>query len=323
MIYNMWYGVISSKEIKKGKPYFAKRMNKNLVFWRDSNGEVACIDDMCCHRRASLSKGRIIGGDIACPFHSFIYNRDGKVVSIPANGKTAEVEEKFYVESYIVKEEHGFIWFWYGDKNKVTSNIPFPENLKDKKFSYICIKDSWHNHYSRCIENQLDVVHIPFVHYNTIGRGNKTVVNGPLVELKDNVMKFYTNNVKDEGQKAIPFNELKKENLKYFLYFYYPNTWQNYIADDIRILGVFAPVDDLNTVVYMIYYQKSVSIPVIRNIFNFFGAVFSRVILSQDKNVVKTEPPEATYLKMGEKLIRGDAPIIMYRKHREYLKNHK
>ena len=40
MIYNMWYGVLDSKEVKKNKPLFAKRLNKNLVFWRDENNNM-------------------------------------------------------------------------------------------------------------------------------------------------------------------------------------------------------------------------------------------------------------------------------------------
>ena len=51
------------------------------------------------------------------------------------------------------------------------------------------------------------------------------------------------------------------------------------------------------------------------------GKKFSAIILKQDKNVVKTQPNEATYIGMPEeKLIQGDMPIIIYRKHREELK---
>ena len=32
-------------------------------------------------------------------------------------------------------------------------------------------RDPWDAHYSRVIENQLDVPHVPFIHHNTIGRG--------------------------------------------------------------------------------------------------------------------------------------------------------
>ena len=321
MIYNMWYAILDSKEARNNKPLFAKRLDKNLVLWRDDSGNICCIDDKCCHRGASLSSGHVYKDNIICPFHGFEYDKTGKVSVIPANGRKTEVAKHYHVESYIVKEAYGFIWFWYGDKDKVNDNIAFPENLKDKKFSYMTIRDEWNINYTRCIENQLDVVHLPFVHYNTIGKGDKTVVNGPIVEIENDTMKFYVNNVLDKGQKFLTSSELKKEDLKYFLYFYFPNTWQNYIFEKMRVFGVFAPVDDKNTIIYMRFYQKIVNIPILRFIINLIGKKFSDMILKQDKNVVKTQPNEATYIGMPEeKLIQGDMPIIIYRKHREELK---
>ena len=242
---------------------------------------------------------------------------------IPANGKNTQVDERFFVESYEVRELYGLIWLWYGDKDKINDKIMFPDDLKDKKFSYSTIRDEWHNHYTRCIENQLDVVHVAFVHYNTIGKGNKTLVNGPLVELNEdtNTLKFYVNNVIDNGQKALSESEMKKEDFKYFLYFYFPNIWQNYIFEKMRVFGVFAPVDDENTVIYIRFYQKLVNIPIIKNIVNFIGKKFSAYVLKQDKDVVKTQSSKESYLGMKEeKLIPGDMPIIAYRSHRDKLK---
>jgi len=69
------------------------------------------------------------------------------------------------------------------------------------------MEDHWNAHYSRCIENQLDVVHLPFVHYNTIGRGNKTLVNGPKVIFEDYTITTSANNEKDVGQKPKPAEE--------------------------------------------------------------------------------------------------------------------
>ena len=323
MIYNMWYGVLDSKEVKKNKPLFAKRLNKNLVFWRDENNNICCIEDKCCHRGASLSHGKVCGNNIACPFHGFQFNKNGKVVMIPANGKNTQVDERFFVESYEVRELYGLIWLWYGDKDKINDKIMFPDDLKDKKFSYSTIRDEWHNHYTRCIENQLDVVHVAFAHYNTIGKGNKTLVNGPLAELNEdtNTLKFYVNNVIDNGQKALSASEMKKEDFKYFLYFYFPNIWQNYIFEKMRVFAAFAPVDDENTVVYIRFYQKVVNIPIIKNIVNFIGKKFSAYVLKQDKDVVKTQSSKESYLGMKEeKLIPGDMPIIAYRSHRDKLK---
>lgn len=321
MLYNMWYAILDSKEVEKNKPLFAKRLNKNLVFWRDKNKNICCIEDKCCHRGASLSSGKVIKDNVACPFHGLEYDKTGKVVIIPANGKTTEVAKHYSVESYIVKELYGFIWLWNGDKDKVNDNIAFPENLKDNRFSYATIKDKWNINYTRCIENQLDVVHLPFVHSNTIGKGNKTVVNGPIVELENDTMKFYVNNVLDEGQKPLKSSELNESDLKYFLYFYFPNTWQNYIFEKMRIFGVFAPIDDKNTIIYMRFYQKISNIPILKFIINLIGKKYSDIILKQDKKVVKTQPNEETYTGMPEeKLIPGDMPIIVYRKHMGNLK---
>jgi hypothetical protein len=45
----------------------------------------------------------------------------------------------------------------------------------------------------------------------------------------------------------------------------------------------------------------------------------SRVILEQDRRVVVTQQPVKTTLRMGEKLIPADGPIILYRSRREEL----
>jgi len=42
-------------------------------------------------------------------------------------------------------------------------------------------------------------------------------------------------------------------------------------------------------------------------------------ILRQDKRVVITQQPKKTSYKMGENLIQGDIPILIYRRHRQEL----
>jgi hypothetical protein len=52
---------------------------------------------------------------------------------------------------------------------------------------------------------------------------------------------------------------------------------------------------------------------------NYFGKIGSLVILRQDKRVVITQLPKKSGLKINERLIMGDKPIIEYRKHRQEL----
>ena len=46
----------------------------------------------------------------------------------------------------------------------------------------------------------MDVVHLPFVHHNTIGKGGKTVVNGPVVKWEEDKLTWYVQNVVDDGK---------------------------------------------------------------------------------------------------------------------------
>jgi hypothetical protein len=52
---------------------------------------------------------------------------------------------------------------------------------------------------------------------------------------------------------------------------------------------------------------------------NYIGKIFSVIILRQDKRVVITQIPKKSGLKINERLITGDKPIIEYRKHRQEL----
>lgn len=319
MIYNQWYAVLPDNEVKHGKITGVKRLGEKMIFFRDRAGQIQCIADQCCHRGASLSIGRHCGDTVACPFHGIEYDGMGKTVKIPANGTAASVSQNFKVKRYMVREAHHFIWLWYGEEREELPPIRFFDELDDMSCSQI--RDPWPVHYSRCIENQLDVAHLPFVHSTTIGRGNKTVVNGPKVIYDDETLTFYVHNVQDDGKTiGKKPSEIVDYEDWFSLQFRFPNIWQNIIAPKMRIFAAFAPVDEENSVVYIRYYQGIVRIPVLREIINAFGKLFSKIILKQDKHVVSTQMPKKTELRMKENLFSGDAPIIEYRRIRQQLK---
>lgn len=320
MIKNQWYAVLDAKELKKNKIYGVTRCGEKLAFWRDESNHVHCIFDQCCHRGASLSSGHILGQHIACPFHGFEYDSSGKVVVIPANGRNTPVPEHYKVNAFLVKEAYGFIWLWYGDDFGAGAGpIPFFEELKSG-FSYGQINETWAVHYTRAIENQLDVVHLPFVHATTIGRGNRKLVNGPVVTWKENLMTFYVDNVLDQGQSPKKPTEIPNYQRLFHLQFQMPNTWQNIISNDARIVAAFAPIDEEHTQIYIRFYQRFVSLPGLKSIVNRLSNISNRVILHQDRRVVLTQLPKKSELSMGENLIQGDLPIIEFRKRRELLK---
>jgi phenylpropionate dioxygenase-like ring-hydroxylating dioxygenase large terminal subunit len=320
MIKNQWYAIMESKEVKK-KPVGITRMNEKLVLWRDDEGNLSCIYDKCCHRGASLSLGCVKEGEIECPFHGFTYNGDGQVTSIPANGKSAPVPPRFRVHGYKVKEAYGFIWLWYGEKDEKTiPEIPFFEELKEG-FYYKTFSEIWDVHYTRAIENQLDVVHVAFVHDTTIGRGSKTIVNGPVVKWDENLMTFYVNNITDDGNTvALKSNEIENHEELFRLQYQVPNIWQNCISDKVRIFAAFAPIDDNHTKIYLRFYQRFLPVPIIGTFVASMSNIFNRIVLHQDRRVVLTQDPKKSELKMNENLIPGDLPIIEFRRRRSKLK---
>ena len=325
MIPNQWYAVLESGEVPRGRPIGVTRLGERLVFWRMPAGDPVCLRDVCPHRGAALSLGQLDHGTIACPFHGFAFDPSGRCTLIPANGRAAAVPKAFQVASYPVREAHGFIWIWWGEAALATPEIPWFETI-DGTFSYGTIRDHWAVHYSRAIENQLDAVHLPFVHATTIGRGNRTLIHGPLVHWEDQPalprgrMNIWVRNEVDQGQAAVRAEDFPPTSRHPSLQFQLPNIWHNWISDDVRVMAAFVPIDETNTQMYVRFYQRVARLPGLRELFNLLSLPANRVILNQDRRVVLTQLPRRSDLRMGEKLIQGDGPIIAYRRRRSELR---
>lgn len=322
MIKNQWYAILESSEIKPGKPIGVTRMAEKMVAWRDSHGTLTVMSDKCPHRGVALSIGEIKEDCIQCPFHGFEFNTSGACTLVPANGKNATPPKALKVHNYPTREANGLVYIWWGEPQESYPPLPFFDSI-DERFVYSTIKDHWNTHYSRAIENQLDVVHLPFVHASTIGRGNKTVVNGPIVKVKSHYPKealidLWVYNEKDLGQNPLKASELPEPNRRPFLQFRYPNVWHNWISDQIRVLAAFVPVDEENTLMYLRYYH-TIKTPILKQITGFLGGIANLIIERQDKRVVITQDPKRSDLNIGEVLIQGDSPIIIYRKIRRAL----
>jgi phenylpropionate dioxygenase-like ring-hydroxylating dioxygenase large terminal subunit len=322
MIPNQWYAILESNEIKKGKLISVTRMGEKMVAWRNNQGELAVMSDKCPHRGVALSTGKVMGVCIQCPFHGFEYDISGASSLVPAIGGNTEPPKALHAHSYPVREAHGFVYIWWGEPRGELPPVPWFESIGEAMV-YTTLRDHWAAHYARAIENQLDVVHLPFIHYNTIGRGNKTLVNGPIAREEshwpgDHLINLWVYNELDHGQKPKKPSELPEPERRPFLQFRFGNLWQNWIADGIRIVLAFAPIDNENTLMYVRYYH-TVRFPVLRQLTGWVGSLANLIIERQDRRVVITQRPYRPDLDSGEILIQGDSPIILYRKIRRAL----
>ena len=295
------------------------RMGEKMVFWRDSKGNPVCQADLCPHRGVALSIGCVKGDRIQCPFHGFEYDSTGVCTLIPANGLAAKPPQAFKVATYPAREAHGYIYIWWGEEQAEYPVLPWFDDL-DEGFITVEFSDHWAVDYSRAIENQLDVFHLPFVHTSTIGRGNRTVADGPYTVVDEKGLQIWVYNHLDDGKTtAKRSSELPTPSRTPFLMFKFPHLWMNRISDDLRITVFFTPVDDENCILYLRSHQRFFKVPLLGKMVTWFFNPSNRVILNQDKRVVLTQRPKKTGLRIGEKLIPADKPIIEYRSIREKL----
>ena len=318
MINNQWYAVLSSHEVKKGKVVGTRRFGENLIFFRDEKGEIGCITSLCAHRGASLSKGCVTDGHVRCPFHGIEYDVTGKCVYVPSEGRASNADySRFHMKHYVTKEIGGIVFAWYGDGEPVGEPDVF-DVVRDSSFTYDHINDTWDVHYSRVIENQLDVSHLAFVHRTTIGRGDKRLCNGPkVVWLDDNTLQTSANNEVDSGQTPKPADqcEIKATNLT----FKFPNMWLNHVTDKIMILAYFVPVDDEHSIIALRFYNRITGLRAMDKAIAWLGSRANKIVERQDKRIVQTQLPKRSFLRMSESLVAADMPIIEYRSRRDKL----
>ena len=320
MIKNQWYVVLESIEVKKGKPLGVTRMGEKLVFWRQADGQVVCMRDQCPHLGAALHQGQVKNGQLACPFHGFEFDSSGECRYLPAFGQNGKIPRAIKTFVYPAHEAHGYIWIYWSDHSETMPALPrFFDSFKQPGLSYISFQQHWPTHYSRMCENQLDMMHLPFVHATTIGRGNHVVVDGPYVRLEEDLLNVWVYNRNDDGTPARRAEDMPEPTQHPSLEFRFPNLWHNWISEEVHIAVAFVPVDEENSIFYGRFYQGFMQIPLLREAANLMGKYSSLVIANQDYRVVINQRPQRTDLKMGEKITQSDRAILTYREHRHEL----
>ena len=116
--------------------------------------------------------GEVVPEGLQCGYHGMVFGGDGKCVSIPGQDS---VPPQAKVRSYPLVERQEFIWVWMGDPALADESkiLDYPwhddhENWPHKHGMYH-IKCN----YMLLIDNLMDLTHIPFIHRNTIGGGNR------------------------------------------------------------------------------------------------------------------------------------------------------
>ena len=313
LIENQWYPVLESREVGR-KPAAFERLGQTLVFWRTADGMPHAHHDRCPHLGASLSRGKVSQDRLVCPFHGFEYDASGQCRHIPAHGRQGKIPKGMEVAGFPVREAHGLIWLWLGKARETYPPLPYFSEL-EIGWRYGTVTANWPVHYTRAIENQLDVAHLPFVHRTTIGAGGRSFVDGPYVEADALGIKVWVTNSRDEGQQHRSQEELATAaSLKEpALHFLFPGVWLLNISPHMKNFVAFVPVNERETRYYVRVYHR-INNPAWAKVYEFFIGLSNRFILDQDRRVVVTQTPLDSSQALDDRHIGADRAIIQFRR---------
>jgi phenylpropionate dioxygenase-like ring-hydroxylating dioxygenase large terminal subunit len=84
VLLNDWHVVATTEEVSYGKLVSVTLLGRDLVSWRDKEGQVHVWEDLCVHRGAGLSKGFIKDNKLVCPYHGWNHDNSAQCVFMPA-----------------------------------------------------------------------------------------------------------------------------------------------------------------------------------------------------------------------------------------------
>jgi phenylpropionate dioxygenase-like ring-hydroxylating dioxygenase large terminal subunit len=173
VLFNDWHVVARSEAIQTGKLTRAKLLDRDLVIWRNQDGQILVWADRCPHRSIRLSGGTIVNDTVVCAYHGLVFNAAGQCITAPAHPDYTPPKQAC-VTTFPAQEQYGLVYACLGEP---TNAIPtFPE--WDNPDYRLCLSGPYPCQTSglRAIENFLDVSHFPFVHPGTLGDVDHTAV---------------------------------------------------------------------------------------------------------------------------------------------------
>ena len=279
MLENYWHIACLKKHVKR-KPKKATLFSKHLVVFLNDVGEPCILEDRCAHRNMPLHCGKVIQGQLQCPYHGWKYNAKGDITSIPATIDDKK-NIKASIPSYLCLEQDGYIWVCLSGK-PAQKKPPKFEFLNHSGWTTFRMQTQFNATVENCLENFLDVPHAAFVHKFWFRAPDPKTVRAVVTELPDGAVAEYFS---ESRKKSIVFGFLSnaKTALKHTDRFIAPSMSKvDYKFSDNRhyIITSFCSQqnDNITNVFTVITFKYGVFSPFIRCLFE----PISRLIIKQD-----------------------------------------
>ena len=100
-----WQPICLIEEVSEpdGTPVKARMFGEDLVVFRDTEGRVGVLDELCPHRRASLVFGRNEDSGLRCLYHGWKMDVLGNVMEMVSEPAQSSMCEKVKHKAYPTK----------------------------------------------------------------------------------------------------------------------------------------------------------------------------------------------------------------------------
>ena len=142
-------------------PVRVKLLGENLVAFRDTDGKVGIIDELCPHRCASLWLGRNEEGGLRCIYHGWKFDVDGNCVD--QMNEPEQFNTKIKATAYQTFEQGGVIWTFMGPAEMTPPAPEFEYTTVDeghRTVSKVLEECNW----LQALEGGIDSSHAPILH---------------------------------------------------------------------------------------------------------------------------------------------------------------
>ena len=178
-----WHAVSAAAELEPGGVRAVTLLGEQLAVWRDLDGGLGAVADSCVHRGVKLTRGSVHpDGCLACPYHGWRYETDGRCASIPQL-PDGPIPSTARVPAFDVDEHAGLVWV-----RLRSGDAPRPvlsEAADDQYALHVGTPFDWQCQSTRQVENFLDVAHFSHIHLDVFGNPQAMEVPPQQVEIVD------------------------------------------------------------------------------------------------------------------------------------------
>ncbi|KWS04226.1 Vanillate O-demethylase oxygenase subunit [Lysobacter capsici AZ78] len=167
--YARWFPALCTDRLGH-KPVAVTVLDRPIVLGRARDGRLFALEDRCPHRHAPLSAGTFTESGIACPYHGWRFDADGRLCEIPGMPADCPLPQ-VRVRNIAVREHDGLIWLRLDGRDEGALPRMLSENSPgSRRFLW---QTQWQAHIVDAIENFLDPLHTHWIHPGLVRSGGE------------------------------------------------------------------------------------------------------------------------------------------------------